>query len=158
MIPRQLLWKDVQVGDLVAERVLDVTYKMAIMHVGSGWDYMPGHHDPEYARSQGMRNIFLNTLFHQSFVDQTMIGWAGPRSFIARRKIEMKGQIYPGDRLSGTGTVARIFVDADGNHKVELTIAVRTQDTLACTAEGCLILPTEAGVRGALPARLQAAP
>ena len=87
---RQVYWEDAQAGFKLPAVHMDITFRKCVLHVAAGWDYMPGHHDPEYARSQGTRTAFLNTLFHQSFVDRIVTDWAGPRTFINRRKIAMK--------------------------------------------------------------------
>lgn len=135
-----MFWDDVSEGDTLPVLTVHVTYKMAIMHVAAGWDYMPGHHEPDYAKSQGQDNIFLNTLFHQSMVDRVMTDWAGPRGFIARRKLSMKGAVYPGDTLTGEAQVTRRY-EADGKHRLDLTITLSTQSHIRATAEATLILP-----------------
>lgn len=140
----QLFWEDVAEGYRFSVPLMHVSYRHLINHVGAGRDYMRGHHDPTYAHEQGQRDIYPNTLFHQSMVDRVMTDWAGPRSFIARRKIAMRGSIYPGDDLRGEAEVVKRHVDAHGRHRVELRIALVTQAALVCEAEGSLALPSRA--------------
>jgi acyl dehydratase len=135
-----VFWDDITEGEALPVLSVNVTYKMAIMHVAAGWDYMPGHHEPDYAKSQGQETIFLNTLFHQSMVDRVMTDWAGPRGFVARRKLSMKGTIYPGDILTGEAKVTRRYA-ADGKHFLDLDIRLSNQTHLCATAEATLILP-----------------
>jgi acyl dehydratase len=135
-----VFWDDVREGQTLPALTVQVTYKMAIMHVAAGWDYMPGHHEPDYAKSQGQETIFLNTLFHQSMVDRVMTDWAGPRGFIARRKLSMKGAIYPGDILTGEAKITRRY-EADGKHRLDLNITLSNQTHICATAEATLILP-----------------
>jgi len=79
-------------------------------------------------------------LFHQSMVDRVMTDWAGPRGFIARRKLSMKGAIHPGDTLTGKAQVTRRY-EADGKHRLDLNITLSTQSHICATAEATLILP-----------------
>lgn len=138
---RQIYWNDVAVGVDLPVISVDVTYKMAILHVAGGWDYMPGHHEPEYARRQGVKNIFLNTLFHQSMVDRTITDWAGPLTFLLRRKIAMRGQIYPGDTIKGVAKVTRVWRGPDDDGRIDLDVVIRSGEDDVCNAICTVRLP-----------------
>lgn len=137
----QVLWGSVTEGFVLPVCTMDVTYKTAILHVAAGWDYMPGHHDPAYARAQGADNIYLNTLFHQSFVDRTITDWAGPLTFLKRRKISMRDQIYPGDRIEGHAVVKRVYRSEQDEGLVDLDVSIKTPRAVACVAECTIRLP-----------------
>jgi fatty-acyl-CoA synthase len=138
---RQLSWDEVQVDQTVSTLLMHTTLQQAILHVGAGRDYMRGHHDAAYAREQGQKDIYFNTLFHQSLVDRVMTDWAGPASFIARRKIMMRGSIHPGDRVIGSGSVVNRYVDEQGRHCVDLEIGLSVAGNICCQAEGSIVLP-----------------
>ncbi len=118
---------------------MDITLKKCVLHVAAGWDYMPGHHDPEYARSQGTRTAFMNTLFHQSFVDRVVTDWAGPATFINRRKIAMKAAICAGDSIVGSARVSRVYRDDAGRGRVDLAVWIRNQNGEECCAADCTV-------------------
>ncbi len=142
---RQVYWQDVTLDTVVPAISMDVTYKHAIQHVAAGWDYMPGHHNPDYARSQGQRTIYLNTLFHQSFVDRVLTDWAGPLTFIARRKISMKASIYPDERIIGTAQILRVYRGEAGDGRVDLSVVIRNPDADCCLADCTIRLPDRPG-------------
>ena len=48
----QRFWEDVRDGEQLPTVVDDITYRRVIMNAAATWDYFPGHHDPEYARSR----------------------------------------------------------------------------------------------------------
>jgi hypothetical protein len=73
-------------------------------------------------------------------VDRVMTDWSGPRGFIARRKLSMKGTIYPGDTLTGEAQITRRY-EADGKHRLDLNITLSNQTHICSTAEATLILP-----------------
>ena len=53
----QLVWDDVDEGTVLPVVRQPVSYRRVVMNPGATWDYFPGHHDPEYARSQGQPTI-----------------------------------------------------------------------------------------------------
>lgn len=93
-----LTFDDVIVGDEITPVSIPITYKRVCMNAAATWDWFPGHHDPEYARSQGQRTIYLSTLFFHGFIDRGLTDWAGPDALLRRRKISMIKSIYPTDR------------------------------------------------------------
>ncbi|WP_156677953.1 hypothetical protein [Sphingomonas profundi] len=141
MLPGQLYAGDVSVETTIPVCTMDVTYKTAILHVAAGWDYMPGHHEPAYAVRQGTENIYLNTLFHQSFVDRTITDWSGPLTFLTRRRISMRDQIYPGDRIEGYAHVTGVRTGDRGEALVDVAVTIRTPRADACVATCTIRLP-----------------
>jgi acyl dehydratase len=133
-------WEDLQEGAVLPAITLLVDYRHAIMHVGAGRDYMPGHHNPEYARAQGLPTVFLNTLFHQSFVDRVMTEWAGPAAFIVRRKLNMIGSICADDEIVGAGKITRVYRSDRNKKLVDLDIEVHTHREIVGRAQTTLML------------------
>lgn len=142
---RQLFWEDVREDDIVPEILLPVPYKKVILNVAATGDFFPGHCDPEYAREQGERTIYINTIFFQGFVDRVITDWSGPETFIARRKIFMKRSICAEDIMFGRGRVVRVYRDERGRHLVDLEIAVGNQEGICCPAEATIVLPRRGG-------------
>ena len=127
-------------GYQLPEVSLVVTYEKAAMTPMATWDLFPGHHDPEFARSQGQKSIYLNTVVLQGFADRVVTDWAGPAAFIARRKMLMKASVYPGDVLSGSGRIVSCDI-REGRQRIELAIQLSTQSGLVCDVETTVMLP-----------------
>ena len=142
----QRWWEDVEEGEQLPRIDDEITYRRVVMNPATTWDYFPGHHDPEYARSQGQPTIYINTMHFMGFIDRVATTWAGPRSFIARRKMVMRHPIFAGDMMVGTGRVTRKYIeDGDGRlrHLVELEVSVSNQRGELCApATVTLELPT----------------
>ena len=66
----QRYWEDVEAGSVLPRVEDEITYRRVIMNPATTWDYFPGHHDPEYARSQGQPTIYINTMHFLGFVDR----------------------------------------------------------------------------------------
>ena len=133
-------WDEVVVHEDVAEVVDEIDYRRVVMNAGATWDYFPGHHDPQYARSTGHPTIFVNTMHIAGFIDRVATGWAGPYSRVVRRTMRMAGAIYAGDSMVGRGRV--VAKRRDGSrHLVDLQISVYNQrGELCCPADVTLEL------------------
>ena len=150
----QRLFEDVALGDELP-RVDDlITYRRVIMNPATTWDYFPGHHDPEYALAQGQPTIYVNTMHFLGFIDRCVTGWAGPRSFLVRRKVSTLRSVYAGDTMVGTGRVVgtrREEQDGRVRFLVDLELEVGNQHGDRCaTAAVTVALPSrEDGNRSA---------
>jgi acyl dehydratase len=87
---------------------MPVSFKTVIFNVAATFDYFPGHHEPEYAHSQGVPNIFLNTIFLQGFADRAVTDWLGHDVFVLRRRLRMFQPICAGDTLVCAGAVEAV--------------------------------------------------
>jgi len=119
---------------------LEVTYEKVVMTPMATWDLFPGHNDPFYAQSQGQKSIYLNTVVLQGFADRVVTDWAGPATFIARRKMAMKASVYPGDTLTGSGRVVAQSIE-HGRRRIDLAITLKTQEMEVCSVETTILLP-----------------
>ena len=125
-------WAAVAAGDELPTLVDHISYRRVIMSPGATWDYFPGHHDPDYARSQGQPTIYANSLHLFGLLDRTAMQWGGPTSFLVRRAVRLQLSLYAGDTVTVTGTVAGKRPDG----LVDLALAVTNQHgATVCTAE-----------------------
>lgn len=135
-----LTFDDVIVGDEITPVSIPITYKRVCMNAAATWDWFPGHHDPEYARSQGQKTIYLSTLFFHGFIDRGLTDWAGPDALLRRRKISMIKSIYPGQTATLTGRVVAKRQDR-GMCLVDLALTVSSEEGICVPSEATLQLP-----------------
>lgn len=131
----QRFWEDVRDGEQLPAVVDDIAYRRVVMNSAATWDYFPGHHDPEYARSQGQPTIYLNTIHLMGFVDRVVTGWAGGRAFVVRRRVSVRRSVYAGDRMVGEGVVTARRREQDRGlvrHLVDVDVVVRNQHGEVC--------------------------
>jgi len=136
-----LYFEDVVEGTTLPELRITTSYRQAVMHVGAGRDYMLDHYDRDHVRSNGHPTVYFNTLFHQSMVDRTIIGWAGPHAFFVRRRIVMRGPIYAGDEVMGRACVLRVYKDESSRSRVDLSATLSTPRGVCCESEASIALP-----------------
>lgn len=142
--PTTLRFQDVGAGQEITALSLPITYKRICLNAAATWDWFPGHHDPEYARSQGQETIYLSTLFFHGFIDRGLGEWAGPDALVRRRKISMIRSIYPGQTATLTGRVIGIR-ESDGAGLVDLELLVASEDGPCVLSEATLELARDRG-------------
>lgn len=124
---------DVTKGTQLPVLVDSITKRRVVQNPGATGDYFPGHWDPDYARRQGQRAIYANSLHVFGLLDRAVTEWAGPRSFLMRRNVRLVSSLYAGDTVSVAGAVADVRDDDGCVVDVELTMTNQDGDVV-CTA------------------------
>ena len=142
-------WADVHEGDVLPEVTIPVTLRLCVLDAAATRDFFPGHHDRDYARSQNVRDVYLNTMFFHGFVDRVGGDWAGPDAWLLRRQLWMMAPICVGETIRTEGRVLRRFEKA-GRRVVEVEVRVLAERGLGARAvltylfpgpDGCPVLP-----------------
>jgi acyl dehydratase len=153
----QRYFEEISEGDQLPRVEEFVGFRRVIMTPGATGDYFPGHHDPEYARAQGQPTIYLNTMHIMGFIDRMVTDWAGPATFLVRRRVRLRHSLYAGDTLVGAGgVIARRREDADGRvrHLIDVELSVDNQQGTCCaSASVTAAVPSRSGDPG-FPRRL----
>ena len=111
----------VRVGDALPEFVLPVTAAVVVSGAIASRDFMPVHHDRDYAQSQGAPDIFMNILTSNGYVARYATDWAGPTSRIRKIAVRLGAPAIPGQPLRFTGEVSKLGDEAE-RRTIELTI------------------------------------
>ena len=134
-------WEDVRVGDKLPVLEFPITVRTLIMAVAGTRDFQPYHHDSEYTKSIGSRDMFVNTMFEQALFGRFVTDWTGPDSDFRATTLQMGVQVCPGDLLVVEGTVARKFQD-DGDHRIEVEMTASNQIGVAARASATMAMPS----------------
>ena len=111
----------VEVGDELPALVIDVTATVIVSGAIASRDYMPVHHDREYAQAQGAPDIFMNILSDTGYCSRFLTDWAGPDAMITNLAIRLGVPVFPGHTLTYTGSITGLRRDGDdGIVEVEL--------------------------------------
>ena len=98
-------WNDIHVGDAVTPMRIDVTATVVVAGAIASRDYMPVHHDRDYANTQGAPDIFMNILTDNGYCSRFLTDWAGPEAMVRKVAIRLGVPSHPGSTLDFTGTV-----------------------------------------------------
>ncbi len=113
-------WHDINVGDDVTPLEIPVTATVIVAGAIASRDFMPVHHDPEFAKKQGSPNMFMNILTTHGLCVKFLTDWAGPEAMVKRLAIRLGVPSFPGDPLTFTGSVTGKSEVGDGEALIEV--------------------------------------
>jgi acyl dehydratase len=103
----------VKVGDAIPAMVIPVTPTRVVAGAIASRDFMPVHHDRDYANQQGAPDIFMNILTDTAYCSRFLTDWAGPDAMIHRLAIRLGVPVHPGHTLTYTGEVTGVTREGD---------------------------------------------
>ncbi len=138
-----LAWNSISVGDEVTPLDVPVTTTLIVAGAIASRDYMPVHHDRDFANSQGSKDIFLNILTTNGLCVKFLHDWAGPEALVKKLSIRLGVPAYPNDPLHFTGSVTGTS-RGDGEGLVE--VAFKGTNSLGDHVTGTAVLSLLDGV------------
>ena len=115
-----LAWRDINVGDEVTPLEIPVTTTVIVAGAIASRDFMPVHHDRDFANRQGSPNLFMNILTTNGLCVRFLTDWAGPEAMVTRLSIRLGVPAFPDDPLRFTGSVTGKTAGDDGEGFVEI--------------------------------------
>jgi len=106
-------WHALRVGDELPPMVIEVTPTRIVAGAIASRDFMPVHHDREFANRQGAPDIFMNILSDTGYCSRFLTDWAGPDAMITNLAIRLGVPVFPGHTLSYTGAVTALHRSGD---------------------------------------------
>jgi len=103
----------IAVGDVLPPMVIDVTATLVVAGAVASRDFMPVHHDRDYAMAQGAPDIFMNILSDTGYCSRFLTDWAGPDAMLRNLAIRLGVPVFPGTELAYTGEVTGVAVEGD---------------------------------------------
>jgi acyl dehydratase len=116
-----------QVGDELSAMVINVTPTRVVAGAIASRDFMPVHHDRDYANSQGSPDIFLNIMTDNGYCSRFLTDWAGPEAMVRKVAIRLGVPAYAGSVLEYAGTVTGTS-QLDGEGLVEVEFRATNDD------------------------------
>ena len=128
---------EIAVGDELPPFELPVTSTVIVAGAIASRDFMPAHHDRDFATGQGAPDIFMNILTTNGYVSRFVTDWAGPEAMVRSIAIRLGAPAVPGQALRFTGQVAE--TSKEGNEFV-IAVAVRAANDLGDHATGTVVV------------------
>jgi acyl dehydratase len=114
-------WNTLSVGDEITPMVIPLTPTRIVAGAIASRDFMPVHHDRDFANEQGAPDIFMNILSDTGYCSRFLTDWAGPDAMVTRLAIRLGVPVFPGHTMTYTGAVTGLGRDGDvGTVEVEL--------------------------------------
>jgi acyl dehydratase len=129
-------------GDELPPFELNVTTTVIVSGAIASRDFMPAHHDPDFARAQGAPHMFMNILTTNGYVARYVTDWAGPETQLRSIKIRLGAPAIPGKPLRFSGRVEKVSEERDER---VIEVSVRAANDLGDHATGTVLfgLPLE---------------
>lgn len=109
-------------GERLPTMEVAVTASVIVAGAIATRDFMPVHHDRDYANHQGAPDIFMNILSDTAYCSRFLTDWAGPEARIRRLAIRLGVPLFPGHTLRYDGAVTS-EVEDDGERVLEVAFA-----------------------------------
>ncbi len=110
-----------RVADEIPAMVIEVTPTRVVAGAIASRDFMPVHHDRDYANVQGAPDIFMNILSDTAYCSRFLTDWAGPDAMITNLRIRLGVPVFPGHTLTYTGSIVGLRHEGDlGVVEIEL--------------------------------------
>jgi acyl dehydratase len=130
------------VGEELPVLAIEMTATRIVAGAIATRDFMPVHHDRDYANSQGAPDIFMNIISTNAYCTRYLTDWAGPDAMLKRLAIRLGVPVFPGSTLTFTGTVSDVRPDGD---TTEVDVDFRAANDLGDHATGTATLTLPAG-------------
>ena len=114
-----LAFEDVAAGDVLPTLVIDMDATRIVAGAIATRDFMPVHHDRDYANHQGAPDIFMNILSDTGYSSRFLTDWAGPEAMVKHLAIRLGVPVFPGHTLTYEGSVTGTRVE-DGAGLVDV--------------------------------------
>lgn len=119
-------WHKVREGDQLPPLTFPIAMRTLMIDVAGTRDLYPIHHDRDFAKDSGARDIFVNTMFYEGLFGRIATDWAGPESFLRKLRFAMRGPNCLGDVITSRGWVTRTY-QSDGKKLLDLEIHLDNQ-------------------------------
>jgi acyl dehydratase len=116
-----------KVGDKHTERVVEnLSRTQIVQYAGASGDYNPLHSDEVYTTQVGgYKSVFAHGMLTMGLTGKMLTNYVGDAR-LAKYGVRFTNQVWPGDTLDSTATVAAIREEG-GQHYVDLTISTVNQ-------------------------------
>lgn len=133
---------EISIGDQLTPMEIDLTPTMVVAGAIASRDFMPVHHDKDYAKAQGAPDIFMNILSTNAYVSRFVTDWAGPETMVRKINIRLGVPAIPNQVLRFTGEVLDKKIIRD---QCIVEVSVKASNDLGDHATGTveLTLPVE---------------
>jgi acyl dehydratase len=104
---------EINIGDKVRDMNIALTHTLVASTAIASMDYMPVHHDKDYALAQFAPDAFLNILSTNGYISRFITDWAGPETWVRKINVKLGVPAVPNQTLKFTGEVLNKTEEGD---------------------------------------------
>ena len=129
--------RSLSIGDELPPFDLAVTTTLIVAGALASRDFMPVHHDRDFAQAQGAPDVFMNILSTNGYVARFVTDWAGPEAMLRSIRIRLGTQATPGQVLRFRGAVTDLQPKGD---ETWIQVTLRAENPQGAHATGTVEL------------------
>ena len=137
---RSQRFADLKAGDEIPPFELPLSYTRIVAGAIASRDFMPAHHEKEYAVAQGAPHIFVNIMTSNGLVARYLTDWAGPEAMLRSIKVRLGVPAIAGHVLAFTGRIESVREEG-GEGVVDIALQASTELGAHVTGTASLSLP-----------------
>lgn len=146
-VTESIYWEDIEEGNPLPTLTKDVTATTVIYGALASRDFMPVHHDHDFARKQGMKDIYMNSTITGGWISRYVTDWTGPEGQIKRISMQFGRPCFPNDRLIWIGKVTRKYIN-DDEFLADIEYTANVSEGLHCSGTVTVSFSTRDGAIG----------
>ncbi len=131
---------DINVGDAVTPMDIALTHTLVASTAIASMDFMPVHHDKDYAQAQFAPDAFLNILSTNGYISRFVTDWAGPEAWVKKINVKLGVPAVPHQTLKFTGEVLSKTENGD-ECDIEVSVAAANDSGNHATGTAVITLP-----------------
>jgi len=135
-----IYWEEIEKGEQLPMLIKDVTATTVIYGALASRDFMPVHHDRDFAQNQGMKDIFMNSPATSGWISRYVTDWTGPEGELKKISMRFGRPCHPGDRLIWSGKVAKKYV-SENEYLVDIEYSGDVPEGRHCSGFATVLLP-----------------
>ncbi len=140
MITKPIYWEGIEEGEQLPMLIKEVTATTVIYGALASRDFMPVHHDRDFAQKQGMKDIFMNSPITGGWISRYLTDWTGPEAALKKISMQFGRPCHPGDRLSWSGKVMKKYIKGD-EHLVDVEYKADVSEGRHCSGIATICVP-----------------
>lgn len=133
---------NVNVGDAVKPMDIELTHTLVTSTAIASMDFMPVHHDKDYAQSKFVPDAFLNILSTNGYISRFVTDWAGPEAWVKKINVKLGVPAVPHQTLKFTGEVLSKTEEA-GEYVIEVSVCAANDSGNHATGTAVVTLPID---------------
>ena len=137
-----MYFEDVKVGSEIPNLIKEPTNIQLFRFSALTWNNHRIHYDKDYALTEGLPNIVVQSDLHGAFLIQMVTMWVGETGMLRRISWRNRGVALPGDELTLGGKITAKY-NQNGNNYVEMELSETNQKgEILVQGEATVTLPS----------------
>lgn len=120
-----------QVGDIVAERTVEVTRDSLVRYAGASGDFNPIHYRDDVAASVGLPGVLAHGMLTMGLAVQPVVDWLDNRGIVLGYGVRFTRPVVVDPETGATVTVvAKVGALDENETRIDLTVTAADQTVL----------------------------